>query len=91
MIHLFKHSKGRNKGKYDIALVVKRRVIVFSNQGYSRKSGAVNAIKTMAKDFNCSHCYFQDDTLPSPSVFYFSLDSKPLETIHKPHKPYLPK
>lgn len=59
MIHLFKHKDG----KYDIALVVKGRFIVGSQQHYNRKGDALKIMRYI------NSLIWQDDTLPKPKVF----------------------
>ena len=86
MIHLFKHSDG----KYDIALVVRGKVIVFSNQHYERKRGAVNAIHSIMKNAGTTFMLYQDDSLPKPIVFSLGILSGSVETNKKPSKPYIP-
>lgn len=92
MIHLFKHKDG----KYDIALVVKGKFIVGSNQHYSRKKDAINAIiKVMdCIFFNCdekTYTLYQDDTLVKPLVFMLYDDGVVVsEEEVKPKKPYIP-
>lgn len=57
MFQLFRHLKGKLKGKFDIVFVKGKNVIVFSNQGYERRSKAIAAIwlvNPLAE--------FQDDT-----------------------------
>ena len=91
MIHLFKHSKGKLKGKFDIALVVKGRVIVFSNQGYSRHSDGIKAIKSLLKSLGKDYCHFQDDTGDISEIFYLEDTLMYKEDSMKPHKPYIPR
>lgn len=86
MIHLFKHSDG----KYDIALVVRGKVIVFSNQHYERKRGAINAVQSIMKTTGTNFMWYQDDTLPKPIVFSLGYLSGEVETNKKPYKPYIP-
>lgn len=63
MFHLFKHSKGKLKGKYDFAFISRGKYICGSNQGYSRKQGVYNAIITIAKtEKDGFSTYIQDDT-----------------------------
>jgi len=97
MIHLFKHTKGKLKGKYDIALVVRNKYIVGSNQGYERKQGCYSALKQILNQVGFAlpvhdAIYFQDDT--DMKQYYIGLH-EPKPTLRskqtKPHKPYLPK
>jgi uncharacterized protein YegP (UPF0339 family) len=91
MIHLFKHTSGKLKGKFDIALVIKGKVIVFSNQGYERFSGAVKAIRSVIKSFGLSDAIFQDDTSEKSIVFEMFGKSIGIHmTGKKPSKPYIP-
>lgn len=94
MLHLFKHSDG----KYDIALVIKGKYIVGSEQHYERKRGALNAI---LKIMDCTffegdqqiYTFFQDDTLTKPTVCKLLDTGKiiELDAVIKPSKPYIPK
>lgn len=91
MIHLFKHSKGKLKGKYDIVLMVKGKMIVFSNQGYSRKKSAIKAIiSVMFLMNNKDNILVQDDSLLTPSVFRLFFDESKVPTMYLTHKPYHP-
>lgn len=88
MIHLFKHSKGKMKGKFDIALVNKGRFIFGSNQGYNKKSVAINAIRSILHSVgfgNPKHdcIYFQNDTLLKSALFYVSIGDKKVELASK--------
>jgi uncharacterized protein YegP (UPF0339 family) len=93
MIHLFKHKKD---GKFDIALVVKGKFIVGSNQHYNRKSGCYNALKLILNQVGFgtpAHdvIYFQDDT--DMKKYYIGLH-QPKPTLQskqgRPSKPYIP-
>ena len=97
MLHLFRHQRGKLKNKFDIALVVKGRVIVFSNQGYSKIGDAVKAIQSIMTATGSDSCHYQDDTQDKPQVYYM-VKNLPLKAYiisevktPKPHKPYLPK
>ncbi len=84
MIHLFKHKDG----KFDIALVVKGKFVVGSNQHYSRKQGAINAIRSVMKITFSAAILYQDDI---DSVIYsIGMQGKPHKTFDKPVKPYVP-
>ncbi len=96
MIHLFKHLSGKNKGKFDIALVVRGKYILGSNQGYERKSSCYNALKLIVNEVGFSSpvhevIYFQDDT--DMNKYYIAIhDKKPTLRVQqgKPSKPYTP-
>lgn len=95
MFHLFKHSTGKLKGKYDIALIVKGKYIVGSNQGYNRKRGALSALISICKSLpdwgNLGSCVFQDDTKEKSEVFSLDLSGTTYKSTQKPSKPYTPK
>jgi len=89
MIHLFKHQSGKLKGKFDIALVVRGKYIVGSNQGYERKIGAINAIRVAWTE----DVYFQDNSFEKPVVYRMPSagGKRPMYlTVRRPHKPYQP-
>lgn len=91
MVHLFKHSDG----KFDIALIRKGRVIVFSNQHYSKKLGCYGAIVSMMDTcfFNgnqSTYSLFQDDSLKKPTVFEIDENGRIKPVPLKPSKPYIP-
>lgn len=91
MFHLFKHSGGKLKGKYDIALVVRGRYIVGSSQGYNKKSSAFNAIRIMCMEIANGVIAFQDDTFSIPVICQIDPSEKGvLKTDVKPRKPYTP-
>jgi hypothetical protein len=95
MIHLFKHSKGKLKGKFDIALVVRGKYIVGSNQGYERKSGCYNAMiaicRTLPVVGRLGSCKFQDDTFDKPLVVDLDAGNKmTFSSTKKPTKKYQP-
>lgn len=47
MIHIFKYTKGKRKGKFDFATIVNGKFISGSiNQGYERIKSVFSAIKT---------------------------------------------
>jgi uncharacterized protein YegP (UPF0339 family) len=95
MIHLFKHHKGKLKGKYDIALIVRGKYIVGSNQGYENKKDAIKSIQSIGVQFLSYSFYFQDDTFDKAIVFY-AVKNSPLKnyiitrTEIKPHKKHQP-
>jgi uncharacterized protein YegP (UPF0339 family) len=91
MIHLFKHKDG----KYDIALVVKGRFIVGSNQHYSSKRGAFNAIISICENLNdgfgVGSATFQDDTFDEPCVCQIDTDGRVFKyPIKYTSKKYIP-
>lgn len=91
MFHLFKHLSGKNKGKFDIALISIGRYIVGSNQGYNRKSGAFNAIRIMCMEIANGVIAFQDDTFSVSVICQIDPSEKGvLKTAVKPSKPYIP-
>lgn len=93
MIHIFKHKNGKLNGKFDFAIVVKGRYIAGSVQGYERKRSVYRAIIACADVFNLFYgrAVFQDNTLPSPKVFYLYAKNLLIEeTSIKPKKPYQP-
>ena len=94
MWHLFKHSSGRHKGKYDVAFVMGgKRFILGSNQGYSKKQYAINAIILTIGCLGVStSIFFQDDTnFDNPVVYQVSRGEKPVPHEYmSPHKPYNP-
>ncbi len=83
MWQLFKHDNN----KFDIGFVKNGNLIVFSNQGYERKAGALKALKLVV----APKATYQDNTLKNPAVYIFHADTgKPVLTAFKPVKPYLP-
>jgi len=95
MFHLFQHSNGKLKGKYDFAFVSKGKYICGSNQGYSRKKSAINAILSILKSVRVDGCdsYYlkvQDDTLPHSKVFSFWDDNVVIGSATAPSKKYIP-
>lgn len=94
MLHLFKHSDGKLKGKYDIAFVVKGRYIVGSNQGYNTKRDAYKPMLALCRGLPVvgalGSCKFQDDTLDKPVVVILNLNGTTFHTSDKPSKKYIP-
>lgn len=83
------------KGKYDFAFVNKGKYICGSNQGYSKRRSAINAILSILKSVRvdgCDACYFniQDDILPHSKVFALWDDNVLIESTKKPSKKYIP-
>ena len=92
MIHLFKHQSGKLKGKFDIALVVRGKYIVGSNQGYERKIYCLKSIQSIGSQWGGLWRYVQDDTgKPTVSTLH-KLGNKIVLTPvkRKPSKPYQP-
>jgi len=96
MIHLFKHQSGKLKGKFDIALIVKGKYIVGSNQGYNRKGGAINAIVAIMDNVFYEsdadpEMVMQDDTVSPPLTFTVNDKKELTRYLTKPSRPYTPK
>lgn len=81
MYHLFQHTTGKLKGKFDVAFVRKGRFGAGSNQGYNRKRDAISLIKAMGGN------QFQDDT---QNVVYIFVSGRFIKSVQKPSKPYSP-
>lgn len=94
MVHLFRHTHGKNKGKFDIAFVVRGRYIVGSNQGYNTKRGAYKAMIALCKGLPVvgalGSCKFQDDTLVKPIVVQLVSNGNTYHSTNKSSKPYQP-
>jgi ribosomal protein L30E len=94
MIHLFKHSKGKLKGKFDIALIVRGKYIVGSNQGYEKRRQALKAMMSIAHNIpsvgRLGSVKFQDDTIEIPVVYVLNSGFIQYEQPIKPHKKYQP-
>ena len=92
MIHLFKHQSGKLKGKFDIALVVRGKYIVGSNQGYERKIYCLKSIQSIGSQWGGLWCYVQDDTgKPTVSTLHKVGNKIVLTPVkRKPSKPYQP-
>lgn len=98
MFHLFKHSEGSLKGKYDFAFVSKGKYICGSNQGYGRKAAVLKAILSVVSNFSENYgAFIQDDTFEKPTVnVYYKKNGKVCILSYstqkplKPSKPYIP-
>jgi len=95
MFHLFAHSKGKLRGKYDFAFVVKGKYIAGSNQGYEKKDSVFKAILSFAKHFGNLFVDVQDDTFKNSMVYNVMPQSKgrmlfKSESEIKPKKKYIP-
>ena len=82
MWHIFKHTSGKLKNKFDVAFVKKGKYGAGSNQGYNRKRDAISLIKSMGGK------QFQDDTLNE--VYEFAVDGGFFRAGKKISKPYIP-
>ena len=81
MIHLFQHSNGKLKNKYDISLVVKGKVIFSTVQGYNKEKDAINAMRVVGNLYlKYPSWHYQDDTQDKPVVMY-AVQNAPLKNI----------
>lgn len=88
MFHLFKHADK----KFDVAFVVKGKYIMGSNQHYSNREDAINAILLVLKDAGSRSVMFQDDTPTQPVILFVSAEGKVLtETSVGVKKKYIPR
>jgi hypothetical protein len=91
MWHIFQHTEGKLKGKFDFAFISKSRYISGSNpQGYSRKAGCIKSLRLMMKQMHSELIEIQDDTKYPPVVFILSMKGALVKAGVKPDKPYIP-
>jgi hypothetical protein len=62
MFHLFIHTKGKLKGKYDFAFIEGSKYICGSRQGYENFYDAMKEIYRIGTSFFQFNPTFQDDT-----------------------------
>jgi hypothetical protein len=93
MIHLFKHERGRLKGKYDFAFVTNGRHKGSSDgQGFENRADAVESLISVAKDFSSTMFTYQDNVQPVAFKVDVYLVSKTIDkrgytvNVGKPNK-----
>lgn len=70
MYHLYRHEKGKLKGKLDFAFITNGRYISGSSQGYENKMEPYKAMMAIAKYHGSVAYQFQDDTGIKPVMMY---------------------
>lgn len=90
MYHIYRHTKGKLKGKYDFAFISNGKYICGSSpQGYDRRGGCISAIRMMMRKLEILSLYYQDDTTTESGVWFLSQKERFLKEEKKPARPYI--